>query len=269
MAPWKTETRQRRSRCAHAALLVLELLALAPLVGGCHSRRQACDVLPQLEISKQEATAAEYMPGYPVEHIGVKVDIGALIRATMMADAEAHKIDEAIANGVLAQTLQGLRDRGEAPLVRLTGKGDGARCLKVGMTRFSAVGRMFHAPNVTRQYVQHLVIGCERGRASFVGRRYERTTEERSWAKLDQCLRESGFDGMSRGAELNSLVTDGTSYFLEAVREGRYHAVLIHHPNPHPDGTPTAEDCCRLLLNDSTPAESGDRWPPWETDLTW
>jgi hypothetical protein len=134
------------------------------------------------------------------------------------------------------------------------------------MTRFSAVGRMLHTPNVTRQYIQ-VMDRCEKEPAHFVGRRYERTTDDAAWEKLDQCLRESGFDRMSLGAELDSLVMDGTSYFLEAIRDGRYHAVMIHEPTAKSDGTPIGRDCCRLLLGYSKPgASKDDHWPPVEKE---
>ena len=81
-----------------------------------------------------------------------------------------------------------------------------------------------------------------------MGRRHERTIDERSWTKVEQCLRESGFDSKSIDAQTDPGVQDADSFFLEAVRGGRYRALYIDDVRREPDGKPRPIDCCRLLL---------------------
>jgi len=233
--------RLRRARVSRAISLVGKLVALAVLVGGCQ-RRPICTALQPRKILYEDATDAEYMPGYTAERIAAETQ-KAPPGMEGLVDHEYYPF--AVASE--------LRELGEAPLLRLAGNGDGARCLKDGSSgSYTAVGRMLHAPNGTHHYVQSIG-NCEGGPAPlkgrrYVGRRYERMFGERAWAKVDQCLRESGFDGKSLEAETEPGVQDAESYFLEAVRGGRYHAVAIDDVSRTPDGKPRPVDCCRLLL---------------------
>ena len=206
------------------------LVALAVLLGGCQ-RRPACTALqPRPE---QEATDAEYMPGYTPERIAAEATNG---------PSEMDGPEES----VLLRAGMALRLEGEAPLLRLAGNGDGARCMQA-QHDYTAVGRMLHTPNMTRHYVQRMG-RCEPGPGRrLVGRRYERTIDGRSWAEVDRCLRESGFDGKSIDAETHGVL-DADWFFLEAVRGGRYHAVEIDDVSREPDSKPRPIDCCRLLL---------------------
>jgi hypothetical protein len=239
-----------------AAALVAKGLVLAALVSGCRPKRFACDALPPLAISREEGTDAEYMPGYPEKDV--------------MVGGKPHLADH-IAESSRIYTVGWLREHGESPLVRLAAIGNAARCVESkSYTRFTGVGRMLHTPNVTRHSVQRMD-RCEKGPHPFVGRRYERTTDERAWARLDKCLGDSGFDHTPIDLYTDYSFTHGDAYFLEAVRDGRYHAILIREGFPRDAGGPlTPRQCCDLLLGyPLEPGEKNESWPPLEQGIVW
>jgi hypothetical protein len=240
-----------------AAEFVQKVVLVAAFVSGCHAKRFACDALPPLAISREEGTDAEYMPGYPEQDV---VFAGKPYVSSYIAESDRIRM------------VGWLREHGEAPLVRLAGKGDAARCVHSnGYTRFTGVGRMLHTPNVTRHSVQNMD-RCEKGPHPFVGRRYDRTTDEGAWAKLDQCLRESGFDRTPLGLYSDYSVTHGESSFLEAVRDGRYHAILLRESGfRRGGGRPLSPlECCDLLRGYSEePGQATEKWPPSEHGIIW
>jgi len=249
---------------ATAVSIVRKVGVVAVLVAGCHKPR-ACDALHQLAISPVRATDAEYMPGYPTEGV--------------MSDASEFPSRGGIAHSQY-YALRALREHGEPPLARLAGKGDAARCLcEPGLTRHTAVGRMLHTPAEVTHFVQNMD-RCEKRPPSqpgtveyslggpYLGRRHYRKTDEHPWTEVDRCLRESGFDRTQLGDELNFAVTDGDSWFLEAFRNGQYHAVLIHGSEHASGGALWPIDCCRLLLGYAKDS-SHERWPPADNDVVW